>query len=342
MRRLVIGAFAGLVLVGCTSAPAPGPRDAERPFTRDSDVIYHKEGGYALTLERVTPAYNANGAAVVLVMSGGWISSHDHTKPHDSNQLPGFFEPNAAELLSRGYTLFYVVHGSQPKFTIREIDAQLTKAVQYIRFNAASQGIDGERIGIMGGSAGGHLSLLRGTKGADGADPPTAVGEVSSRVQAVVAYYPPTDFLNYGNAGVFFDPVVRAVIPEARNPFLQALDYLEFDPVEVRLNKVTDADRLAKHYRDIAPWYHVTADDAPAFLLHGNVDRLVPLQQSELIVERFKQEGVAHKLYVKDGGDHGWQVSAEEAQLVAVWFDRYLLSEVEIEVEVKVEAGAAD
>ena len=333
MWRWVVMGFAGWVLVGCASAPVAEPQaDSERLFTRDRDVIYHQESGYALTLERVTPNRNANGAAVVMVMSGGWISSHDHTKPHDLTELPGFFEANATELLGRGYALFYVVHGSQPKFTIREIDAQLTKAVQYIRFNAAGQGIDSDRIGIMGGSAGGHLSLMRGTKGRDGADDPVAVSDVSSRVQAVVAYYPPTDFLNYGSAGVFFDPVVRDVLPEARNPFLQALDYLEFDPVEVRLNKVTDADRLAEHYRDIAPWYHVTADDAPTLILHGDVDRLVPLQQSELIVERFEQEGVAHQLQVKEGGDHGWQVSVEEARVVADWFDRFLLSEGPVEV----------
>ena len=176
----------------------------------------------------------------------------------------------------------------------------------------------------MGGSAGGHLSLMRGTTGVDGAAVPAAPAETGSRVQAVVAYFPPTDFLNYGNEGVFFDTVVREVIPEGRNPFLQAMDYWEFDPVEIRLNKVTDAERLTEHYRQIEPLNHVSADDAPTLLLHGNVDRLAPLQQSELIAQRFAQEGVVHRLYVKGGGDHGWEISAEEAGMVADWFDQHL------------------
>jgi len=312
-----------VAMAGCESPlrAASLPADA---FTRESDVIYHKEGGFARTLERIAPAQNANGASIVMVISGGWISSHDHTKPHGVGQLPRIFQPNAMELLRRGYTLFYVVHGSQPKFTIREIDAQLGAAIRYIRYNAGSHGLDPDRIGIMGSSAGGHLSLMRGTKGADGVPQAMAPADTSSRVQAVVAYFPPTDFLNYGSDGVFFDKVVREVIPQGQNPFLQALDYLEFDEVEIRLNKVTDATKLAKHYRYVAPVYHVTQDDAPTLILHGNVDRLVPLQQSELIVDRFIEQSVAHQLYVKDGGDHGWEATDEEVQMVADWFDLYL------------------
>lgn len=293
-------------------------------FTRQFDLIYHKQDGFALTMERVAPTENSSGAAVIFVMSGGWFSNHDSTRPHQADQLPGFGKLNAEELLDRGYTLFYVVHGTQPKFTIREIHDQISAAVRHIRHNADQYKIDAERIGIIGASAGGHLSLMQGTKGKDGqADAAQASGE-SSRVQAVVAYYPPTDFVNYGKPGVFFDEVVREVIPGGRNPFMQALDYLELDQVNVRLNKVTDPDRLAEHYRDIAPFYHVTPDDAPTMLLHGDVDKLVPIQQSELIDAKFEQAQVPHKLFVHEGGDHGWQPSAEEAVMIADWFDQFL------------------
>ena len=327
---LTLCLFGVLASAGCASTATTDNAVAAEPasepdsaFVRDSDLIYSKQGGFALTLDRIAPSENANGAGVVMVVSGGWFSSHEQTQA-PAGQLPEFFQANAAELLSRGYTLFYVVHGSQPKFTIREIDTQLSAAVQHVRYHAADFGIDPDRIGIMGGSAGGHLSLMRGTTGVDGGAAPAAPTETGSRVQAVVAYFPPTDFLNYGNEGVFFDTVVREVIPEGRNPFLQATDYWEFDPVEIRLNKVTDADRLTEHYQKISPYNHVSADDAPTLLLHGNVDRLVPLQQSELIARRFAQEGVAHSLYVKDGGDHGWEITAEEAAMVADWFDQHL------------------
>ncbi len=305
------------------SAAPEATSEAQATFTRHGDLIYSKQGGFALTLDRIAPA-QANGAGVLMVVSGGWLSGHEGIET-PAGQLPEIFQANAAALLARGYTLFYVVHGSQPKFTIREIDTQLAAAVRHVRYHAADYGIDPGRIGIMGGSAGGHLSLLRGTKGADGATAaPATPAETGSRVQAVVAYFPPTDFLNYGADGVFFDTVVRQVLPEGRNPFLQATDYWEFDPVEVRLNKVTDAKRLAEHYRQIGPSNHVSADDAPTLLLHGDLDRLVPLQQSELIAERFAQAGVKHRLYVKDGGDHGWNISAAEAAMVADWFDQHL------------------
>ena len=115
----------------------------------------------------------------------------------------------------------------------------------------------------MGASAGGHLALMQGTKGEERKANSEGPASESSKVQAVVAYFPPTDFVNYGNAGVFFDRVVREVLPDGKNPFLQALDYLEFDATNIRLTKVTDEERLAEHYKDIAPYYHVTKDDAP-------------------------------------------------------------------------------
>ena len=303
--------------VPCLSAKEPS-------FTRDFDIIYHRQDGFALTMEKVAPTQDLNGAAIVMVMSGGWVSNHDFTLPHVKDQLPRIFKPNTAELLKRGYTLFYVVHGTQPKFTIREIHEQMSSAIRHIRHHSADFKIDPTRLGIMGGSAGGHLSLMQGTKGEDGELNPEGAKNESDRVQAVVAYFPPTDFVNYGTSGTFFDGVVREAIPGGMNPFLQALDYLEYDETNIRLTKVTDEQRVAEHYKDIAPLYHVTKDDAPTFLLHGDADRLVPLQQSELIAARFKDVGVPHKLFVKKGGDHGWEPTADETEMVADWFDEQL------------------
>ena len=297
---------------------------AEEPtYIRTMDIIYHKQDGFALTMDQVTPKADRNGAAVILVMSGGWFSSHDFTKPHDAKRLPEFVKENATELLERGYTLFYVIHGTQPKFTIPEIHRQISAAVRHIRRHAAAYGIDAKRIGIMGGSAGGHLSLMQGTKGIDGAATSEATPTASSRVQAVVAYFPPTDFVNYGDTGVFFDDAVRALL-DGKNPYLPALDYVEFDATNIRLTRVSAPERLAEHYRDIGPLYHVTDDDAPTLLLHGDADKLVPLQQSQLMVAKFKEVGVDHKLFLKEGGDHGWEPTAAESRMIADWFDKYL------------------
>lgn len=327
----VIPALLSATTLGASVAPAA----ANTPeFVRETDVIYHKQDGYALTMDRVAPKTGGNGAAVILVMSGGWFSSHDAIQPHDATKMPNAFKQNTTELLSRGYTLFYVVHGTQPKFTIREIHRQISAAVRYIRHHADQYGIDEDRIGIMGASAGGHLSLMQGTKGEAGDPMPDEQAEESSKVQAVVAYFPPTDFVNYGSDGVFFDEVVRDVMPNGGNPFLQALDLVEYDAEEIRLEKVTDQERLAQHYREIAPLYHVTPDDAPALLLHGDADRLVPIQQSLLIEARFEQEGVPHRLYVKSGGDHGWPSSDEEAKMIADWFDQRLAPAEQLQEQV--------
>src|SRR5262245_10529483 len=122
-------------------------------FERTRDVIYGRKSGMALTMDVFTPK-QANGGAVIFVVSGGWFSNPEAINP----VIP-------AEFLRRGYTVFCVCHGSQPKFTIPEIIDDLHRAVRFIRFNAKQFHIDPERIGVTGVSAGGHLSLVLGTSG---------------------------------------------------------------------------------------------------------------------------------------------------------------------------------
>lgn len=154
---------------------------AEESYTRQQDVIYGRKFGTALTMDVFTPKSNSNGAAVILCISGGWVSNHDNIQP--------MF---VAELLKHGYTAFAVVHGSQPKFTIPECVSDINRSVHYIRYHAADFKIDPARIGISGASAGGHLSLMLGCACSDGdekaKDP---VDRVSSRVQAVACFFPP-------------------------------------------------------------------------------------------------------------------------------------------------------
>src|SRR5207244_4593608 len=142
-----------------------------------------------LTMDVFTPKKSPNGLGVIFVISGGWFSSHDFL-----GALPTHPIFNVRELLKRGYTVFAVVHGSQPKFTIPEILEDMHRATRFIRHHARDYKIDPERLGIYGGSAGGHLSLMQGTAGNAG-NPKAldAVDRVSSRVQAVACFFPPTD-----------------------------------------------------------------------------------------------------------------------------------------------------
>src|SRR6266581_9494354 len=90
------------VVVG--SMAALRAADADAPFSRQADVIYGRKFGTALTMDVFTPKSDVNGRGVVYVVSGGWYSAREAA-------LPSFY----TELARRGYTVFAVVHGSQPK-----------------------------------------------------------------------------------------------------------------------------------------------------------------------------------------------------------------------------------
>src|SRR4029077_17396708 len=137
--------FLSFWLVILTANPRAAGEFAD--FTRKEDVVYGRKFGTALTMDVLTPKSGANGAAIVWVVSGGWFSDHEAIKP-----------VGVDELIKRGYTVFAVVHGSQPRYTIPEIVADMNRAVRFIRHHAGDYQIDPNRIGIMGGSAGGHLS----------------------------------------------------------------------------------------------------------------------------------------------------------------------------------------
>jgi acetyl esterase/lipase len=279
----------------------------EPKFKRTEDVIYGRKYGVALTMDVFTPE-KPNGAAVVMVVSGGWFSTHDaiSTKFID-------------EVLSRGYTVFAVVHGSQPKFTIPEIVQDMNRSIRFIRHRASKYGIDPQRIGIMGGSAGGHLSLMQGTSGNEG--DPTAGDPVdweSSRVAAVACLYPPTDFLNYGKEGEI--ALGCGILKGFRAPF----DFHHLDDETKHFVPITDVGEVLEIGKEISPVNHVSADDPPTLIIHGDADKLVPIQQAKIIVDKLKAAGVKAELFVKEGAGHGWPDMGPDLAKMADWFDENL------------------
>jgi acetyl esterase/lipase len=281
----------------------------EPSFDRKEDVIYGRKFGTALTMDVFTPRTGANGSAVVLMVSGGYFSSHDAIQP-------AFLIP----LLNRGYTVFAVVHGSQPRYTVPEIVGDVNRAIRFIRHHAKDYAIDPNRIGVTGASAGGHLSLMLGTAG-DLGDPNAKdlVDRESSRVQAVACFFPPTDFLNYGQAGR------EQIHPkDFGKPFRPSFDYHELNRDDNLWVPVTDPAKLREIARQISPISHVSSDDPPSLIYHGDADTLVPLQQSESIVEKLKAAGVDAKLVVKPGAGHGWLSMVRDMEAFADWFDSHL------------------
>jgi acetyl esterase/lipase len=288
----------------CGSVSADGPA-----YSREADVIYGRKHGVALTLEVLKPKQNANGLGIIFAVSGGWFSGPP------GEQL----NPIAVPLLANGYTVFAVVHGSQPKYTIPEILEDMHRAARFVRFHAKKYGIDPDRIGMTGGSAGGHLSLMQGTAGTDGKlnakDP---IDRVSSRVQAVACLFPPTDFLNYGKPGE--DAIGRGTLAN----YAAAFDFREFDKEKKKFVTITDEAKIVEWGRKISPITHVSAKSAPTFIIHGDADLLVPIQQAETFLEKLKEAGVETKLVVKPAAAHGWGDLPKDVEQFVGWFDAHL------------------
>lgn len=313
-RSAMFACFAVLALL-------PLVRGADTPeVKRQEDVIYGRKHGVALTMDVFTPA-KKNGAAIVFCVSGGWFSNHDAINS-------GFARGSVSEFLKRGYTVFAVVHGSQPKYTIPEVVEDMHRAVRYIRVHAQEFGIDPDRIGITGGSAGGHLSCMLGTTGKPGntqsKDP---VELASSKVQAVACFYPPTDFLNYGEPGK--DALGRGILADFKAPF----DFQEYDPKTRAFVLITDEEKRREIGKGISPTAQASKDSAPTLIIHGDADKLVPIQQAEVLIARLKAEGVPAELVVKKGAGHGWQKMDPDMVTIADWFDKYLAPKVDKKVK---------
>jgi len=287
MNRLLILMLITVLLCLNEAPCAAQPNSALFGATRTRDVIYLKKDGFALTYDILTPRVQ-NGAAIAFMVSGGWHSTHDSLKSIDQ----GFFGRMTRVFLDRGFTLYYVIHGSQPRFTAAEAIEQTTAAINHIRRTAAMRRIDALRIGVAG--------------------------------QAVVAYFPPTDFLNYGAPGVHFDTVVRGLNPEGNNPFWGAVELRELNRSTTTFIPVTDKKRHHAHLNSISPIHQVDPGDAPTLLLHGDVDKLVPLQQSQILIKKLNAAKIPNQLIVKKGASHGWVSGDDELKIISDWFMLHL------------------
>lgn len=266
IRYVLAGTVLLLLLLPLTAGTAaeeiPAPSISQHAVI--PDVVYGHKAGMALFYDVFRPG-EANGAAIAFMVSGGWFSRW---------QPPARRAAGFEHLLDAGFTVFAVHHGSAPRFKVPEAVDDVRRAVRHIRMHAAEHGIDPERIGAHGGSAGGHLALMLGLAGDAGdADAEDPVERVSSRVQAVVALFPPVD-------------LTRIVGPSERFPAL------DFDPA------------LAG---DVSPIGFASADDPPVLLIHGDEDELVPLANSEGMSAALDKVGVANEVIVIEGAGHGFR-----------------------------------
>jgi acetyl esterase/lipase len=255
--------------------------------TRTPDVIYMKGGGAAFTMDVVKPA-KANKAAVVFMVSGGWISDHAMLKS---------FSPDLEKIfVDNGFTVFEVVHGAQPRYKVPEIVEQVRTAVRFVHAHATDYGIDTNRVGVSGISSGGHLALM-------------VPGSPDCHVNAVAAISPPTDLANWGKPGFMLTDVSQMSM------FSSALG------VDPKTNRIDIEDAMRK----LSPISYVNPKFPPTLIIHGDSDKIVPIQQSQSMDQALAKQGIEHKLEIIPGGGHDDRTFAPGLLKALEWFKAKLL-----------------
>ncbi len=252
--------------------------------TVKADVVYGHKDGMALVYDVLQPE-NANGAAVVYMVSGGWFSRW--APPESRVERFGY-------LLDAGFTVIPVHHGSAPRYHVPDAYSDVSRAIRHIKRHAEEYNVDANRIGVTGGSAGGHLSLMLGLDSSEGKtserDP---ILRFDNHIAAVVAYFPPVDLR-------------RLTGPNDRFP---ALNF--------------DQEKAAA----ISPILHADAGDPPTLLIHGDADDLVDISNSEIMHAEFQKQGVKTDFITIPGAGHGFR--GEDAQQAGAatlaWFEEHLL-----------------
>lgn len=278
-----------------------------------TEIIYGRKDGMALTLIKLSPKEKSNGKGIINVVSGNFVSSFEW--------VPRYIE-RSQKFIDHGFTVFLVLHGSQPRYAIPDEIKDVKRAVQFVRYHAADYGIDPKHIGITGSSAGGHLSLMVGLSddsvNADSKDP---VDKVSSRVQAVAVFFPPTDFLNYGYKKL--SPLQNQEVMRKQG-VAAAFDFKEWNDSTKTITSITDSTKRMQIAKEISPAYFVTSDDPPVLIIHGDADKVVPLQQSQLIIKELQDAKVPNQLIIKPGRGHGWTGISTDEEIFVGWFEKWL------------------
>ena len=302
---LIMVVLIGLLLTGAVSA-----QQAPQPYDQVMDLVYGNAKGQDLYLDvfipngenrhdYFQPNDNGKGFALIDVISGGWNSRRARQEEHEQAAVFKI-------LCSRMYTVFAIRPGSLPDFTAEEMVDNLKRGIRWVKAHADEYGIDPDRIGVMGASAGAHLATLTMLSVEDG-DPEAKdpLERFDTSICAVGAFFPPTDFLDWDGKPAD----VR------REPYLAFSDGIE--------GKSEEEIRAAMER--ISPARQVKGTKtAPLLLIHGDVDPIVPLQQSQVMEKAMREAGNDVELIVKEGGGHFWLTIPEEIIRLADWFDKQL------------------
>jgi acetyl esterase/lipase len=282
-----------VVLINMTgSSPAQGLRPSVPDGAKAHRDLEYVQGGHERQRLDLYVPENADKPlpVIVWVHGGAWLAGNkDSGGP-------------ALTFVRRGYAVASINYrlSQHARFPAQIEDCKA--AIRWLRANAKTYNLDPDHIGVWGASAGGHLVALLGTSGdVKELEGKEGTGGQSSRVQAVVDWFGPTDVTKMGGGHDGPDS------PEAK---------LLGGPVQENKEKAERANPIA----------YVSKDDPPFLILHGDKDPTVPFSQSELLEEALRKAGLDVTFRpVKGAGHGGREFSSEEnRKLVEEFFDKHL------------------
>ena len=304
MKKVSMMIILGLTLSSFSLGQTTVPTQARV----ESNVIYGMYSGLALLMDVHHPN-NPNGYGVLFIPGSGWHAplSYDAKALKDgaSDRVEGDF---LQRLISSGYTVFVINHRAAPRFRYPAAVEDAQRAVRFIRHDAKRFGINPERIGGVGYSSGGHLVAMLGVMDGKGAkDDTDLINRESAKLQSIVAGSTPADFL--GPLNSTSAPVVASFLGVVIAPWS------------------SETSEEYKTHREASPIHHVTPDDAPLLLIHGDAEDVVPFKQAELMEEAVKKAGVPVRLLRIPGGTH-MNLRTKDApdylgEMIR-WLDQYL------------------
>lgn len=285
-RHLYFVITLGVLFLGGESLSAAAPKV-------EKDIVFGKGGDVDLKLDLYQPADlkpDARYPGIVAIYGGGWRQGAKENVA------------DTAELLAeKGYVVIAPQYRLTPQYQFPAQVNDVKAAVRWLRANADKYQVDPNRIGAIGYSAGGHLSLMLGvTDDKAGLEGDGGNEGQSSKVQAVVNYFGPTTLLLND-----WNPQVNELVTN-----LTGGSYADKQEV----------------YEKASPLTHVSSDDAPVLTFHGTRDALVPYAQAVLLDRALRDAGVESELDLLTGTGHGWKgEELDRTQGMAVeFFDKHL------------------
>jgi acetyl esterase/lipase len=254
-------------------AKAPAPPEVPAGVVYEPDIVYGKGGDTELMLDIARPEkLDKPAPCVVFIHGGGWAGGH--RKVH---------VPQILDFAKRGYVTATVTYRLVPKAIFPAQVEDVKCAIRYLRASADKHKLNPDKIGAVGFSAGAHLSMLLGTMDKkDGLEGEGGHAERSSKVQAVVAYFGPTDL-----AAEF--PAKPFDVPKLIHDFLGGT-----------------ATEKAAAYKAASPITYVDKNDAPTLIYHGTQDALVPYSQATLMTDLMHKSGMPGRVELILNANHGW------------------------------------